>query len=363
MLEQLRTTIGHQLLYHIVISVFIFAGMLIFGWILKKFLETAGRKIAARTQSTLDDALLEIILPRIKWLSVVVAAFLAIEEIEKSIPASELEAHRVIGYIGATNSVLFIVAVTFLAIQLLNASIKHFVVAQAKKTSSRVNDALIILINRLTNSLIVFIALIMVLGTFGFNVSSLLVFLGGSSVAVALAAQDTLSNMIAGFTIMIDKPFRIGDRIKLPSGEVGDVYEIGIRSTKILDSDNNMIINPNAELVKTKLVNYSYPENHMRVSVEVGVAYGTDLERAKKIIVNLAREHPNLLKEPDPEAFTTSLGDSAVIIQLIARTDDFRKRFRTETQIREAIYNAFSKEKIEIPVPQRVVRVINAPPQ
>jgi MscS family membrane protein len=361
MFEQLKASFGHELLYHVVVSVFIFAGMIILGWILKRFLETAGRKIATRTQSKLDDILLEIVLPRIKWLSIIAAAYFAISEIEKSVPLSDLNAHRIIGYIGATVSVLFIVAITFLAIQLLNASIKYFVEAQARKTSSRVNDALTILINRLVNSLIIFIALIMVLGTFGVNVSSLLVFLGGSSVAVALAAQDTLSNMIAGFTIMIDRPFRIGDRIKLPSGELGDVYEIGLRSTKILDADNNMIINPNAELVKTKIVNYSYPQNHMRVSVEVGVAYGTDLDRAKKIMVDLARQHTNLLTDPGPEAFTTALGDSAVNILLVGRTDDFRKRFRTETELREQIYNAFNKEKIEIPFQQRVVRVVNTP--
>ncbi|HEY6952381.1 MAG TPA: mechanosensitive ion channel domain-containing protein [Bacteroidota bacterium] len=361
MLEQLKTLLGHQLAFHIVVSFLIFAGLIILGWILRRFLETAGRRITARTQSELDDILLEIFLPRIKWLSIVLASYLAIDEIEKSIPVSDLNAHRIIGYISAAVSVLFIVAITFLAIQLLNASIKHFVVAQAKKTSSRVNEALITLINRLTNSLIVFIALIMVLGTFGVNVSSLLVFLGGSSVAVALAAQDTLSNMIAGFTIMIDRPFRIGDRIRLPSGEIGDVFEIGLRSTKILDADNNMIINPNAELVKTKIVNYSYPENHMRVVVDVGVAYGTDLDRAKKILVELARNHQNLLKDPGPEAFTTSLGDSAVTLQLVGRTDDFRKRFKTETELREQIYSAFNKEKIEIPFPQRVVRVMKDP--
>jgi len=361
MLEQLRETLGHPLLYHSIVSVFIFAGMLLLGWIVKKFLETAGRKIASRTQSTLDDILLELILPKIKWLSIVAAAYLAIDEIEKSLSTSDVNAHRAVAYISATVSVLFIVAITFLAIQLLNASVKYFVETQARKTSSKVNDALITLLNRLTNSLIVFIALIMVLGTFGVNVSSLLVFLGGSSVAVALAAQDTLSNMIAGFTIMIDRPFRVGDRIKLPSGEVGDVYEIGLRSTKILDSDNNMIINPNAELVKTKLVNYSYPQNHMRISVEVGVAYGTDLDRAKKIMVDLAKQHANLLAEPGPEAFTTALGDSAITIQLIARTDDFRKRFRTETELREQIYGSFIKENIEIPFPQRVIRTINPP--
>ncbi len=361
MLEQLKTFLGHQLLYHIIVSVFIFVGMIALGWIMKRFLDTAGRKIIARTQSKLDDILLEIILPRIKWLFFVAAAYLSIDEIEKSLPLSDSNSHRIMGYISSTVSVLFIVAITFLAIQLLNASIKYFVEAQAKKTASKVNDALIILMNRLTNSLIVFIALIMVLGTFGVNVSSLLVFLGGSSVAIALAAQETLSNMIAGFVIMIDRPFRVGDRIKLPSGEVGDVYEIGLRSTKILDFDNNMIINPNGELIKTKLVNYSYPENHIRVVVDVGVAYGTDLDRAKKIMVDLARMHANLLKEPGPEAFTTSLGDSAVNIQLVGRTDDFRKRFRTETELREQIYNAFNKEKIEIPYPQRVVRIVNTP--
>jgi MscS family membrane protein len=361
MIEQLKTTLGHQLLYHIIVSAVLFVGLIILGWILKRILETAGRKIATRTQNTLDDTLLEIVLPRIKWLSIIAAAYLAIDEIEKSVPLSDLNAHRIIGYISAAVSVLFIVAITFLAIQLLNASIKHFVETQARKTSSKVNDTLTILLNRLVNSLVVFIALIMVLGTFGVNVSSLLVFLGGSSVAVALAAQDTLSNMIAGFTIMIDKPFRVGDRIKLPSGELGDVYEIGLRSTKILDTDNNMIINPNAELIKTKIINYSYPENHMRVSVEVGVAYGTDLDRAKKVMVDLAKKHANLLKDPGPEAFTTALGDSAVNILLVGRTDDFRKRFRTETELREQIYYAFNKENIEIPFPQRVVRVVNTP--
>jgi small-conductance mechanosensitive channel len=335
--------------------------MILLGWILGRFLATAGRRLAAKTQSTLDDTLIEITLPRIKWLSIVAASYLAVDEIEKSIPAAEVNAHRIITYISAAISVLFIVAITFLTIQLLNASIKHFVVMQAKRTSSKANDALILLLNRVANSIIIFIAVIMVLGTFGVNVNSLLVFLGGGSVAVALAAQDTLSNMIAGFVIMIDRPFRVGDRIQLPSGEVGDVYEIGLRSTKILDFDNNMIINPNGDLIKTKIVNYSYPENHSRVSVDVGVAYGTDLARAKTIMVDLARQHPEILKDPGPEAFTTALGDLAVNLRLVGRTDDFRKRFRTETELRESIYDTFNKEKVDIPFPQRVVRVLNEP--
>lgn len=361
MSELLKNIIGRQFGYHVVIAALIFIGVVFAGWVLKRFLNTAGRKLIARTQSTLDDVLLEIVLPRIKWLSIVVAAYLGVEEIAKSFPASDANVVQTLNYLRAILSVLFILAVTILASRLINASIKYFVEAQAKKTNSKTNDALILLLSRLTNSLIVFIALIMVLGTFGVNVSSLLVFLGGSSVAIALAAQDTLSNMIGGFVIMIDRPFRVGDRIKLPSGEIGDVVEIGLRSTKILDFDNNLVINPNAELLKTKIVNYSYPENHIRVLVDVSVAYGTDLDRAKSTITELAQRHPELLKDPKPEVFTTSLGDSAIHLQLVGRTDDFRKRFRTETELREQIYAAFGRENIEIPFPQRVVHVVNPP--
>ncbi len=361
MLDQLKAFLSNDLLYHVVVSCLIFVGIVILGWIIKRILETAGRRIAARTETQLDDILLDIILPRSKWFVVVIAAYLAVNELEKTLPAGDANSIRLVGYLGDAVSVLFILAVTFLMMLMLNASIRYIVETQARKTSSRVNNALILLLNRLANSLIAFIALIMILGTFGVNVSSLLVFLGGSSVAVALAAQDTLSNMIAGFVIMIDRPFRVGDRIKLPTGEVGDVYEIGLRSTKILDFDNNLIINPNGELIKSKLINYSYPQNHMRVVVEVGVAYGTDLARAKKIMVDLAMKHADLLRDPGPEAFTTALGDSAVNLQLVARTDDFRKRFRTETELREQIYSTFMRENIDIPYPQRVVRVIHPP--
>ncbi len=152
----------------------------------------------------------------------------------------------------------------------------------AKKTESTINEAVFPILNRLVMILILFIAVVISLGHFGVDVSSLLVFLGGGSVAIALAAQETLANMIAGFIIMLDRPFRLGDRIKLPTGEIGDVYEIGLRSTKILDFDNNLIISPNSELTKTKVINYSYPRNDIRVLVEVNVAYGTSIERAKR---------------------------------------------------------------------------------
>jgi small-conductance mechanosensitive channel len=212
-------------------------------------------------------------------------------------------------------------------------------------------------LNRVINILIVLISLIIVLHHFGQDVSSLVVSLGVGSLAIALAAQETIANMIGGFVIMTDRPFRVGDRIKLPSGEVGDVQEIGIRSTKILDFDNNLIVSPNAELIKGKIINYSYPGDQIRIFVDVSVAYGTDLDRAKSIILKHALEHPDVLRDPAPAVFLVGFGESGLNLQLNGRTNDYRIKFLIETKLREQIYATFLNEGIQIPLPQRVVHL------
>ncbi|MDI6780342.1 MAG: mechanosensitive ion channel [Bacteroidota bacterium] len=110
---------------------------------------------------------------------------------------------------------------------------------------------------------------------------------------------------------MIDRSYRVGDRIQLPSGEVGDVAEIGLRSTRVLNFDNNYIAVPNAEMIKLRIVNYSYPHKSVRAFVDVGVIYGTDIEKARRILLNLATNHPDLLKEPAPEVFVIDFAQSS----------------------------------------------------
>jgi small-conductance mechanosensitive channel len=158
---------------------------------------------------------------------------------------------------------------------------------------------------------------------------------------------------------MLDRPFRVGDRIQLPSGDIGDVSEIGIRSTRIQNFDNNLIVIPNAELVKTRIINYSYPQQAIQVFVDVGVAYGTELDHPKRIITEFAKQHPDVLKDPAPETFTVAFADSSISLRLVARTADYRKKFLIETTLREQIYNAFIEQGIQIPYPQRVVHIVN----
>lgn len=357
--QNLRNALGSDILYHLVMAAVMFLATVVLGWVVKRFLATAGRKLITKTASELDDLILNILLDKIKWIAVVTGSYLASEEIAKSTTEADVTARQLLSYANGIIFVCFVFVVTLVIIRIVDTSIKHAMESHARRTSSKLNEAILPLVNRVVNILIALIALIIVLDHFGQDVSSLVVSLGVGSLAIALAAQDTLANMIAGFVIMLDRPFRVGDRIQLPSGEVGDVYEIGIRSTKILDFDNNLIVSPNADLIKGRVVNYSYPEQVIRVAVEVGVAYGTELDRAKLIMTSLAKQHPDVLKEPLPEVFVVALADSSVNLRLVARTGDFRKKFLVETTLREQIYNTFRAEGIEIPFPQRVVYLAN----
>jgi MscS family membrane protein len=156
---------------------------------------------------------------------------------------------------------------------------------------------------------------------------------------------------------MIDRPFRVGDRIKLPSGEIGDVHEIGLRSSTILDFDNNLIVSPNSDLTKAKVINYSYPGTEIRVLVEVNVAYGTSIDIVRDIMLGFAQKHMDILKQPTPEVFFSVMGESSCTLQLIARTDDWKKKGRIEAALREQIYTAFMKQGISSGYAQHIVQL------
>jgi MscS family membrane protein len=360
-MQALQTYIGGIQLSPVVTALLLFLGAMALGWITRWILNTLGRRLIAKTVSDLDNIILEIVVDRIKWIAVVAGAYLATEELAQTTGVTSATLRQWLGYGQGVIFVCFVAVIASVLIRVADSSVKYTMETHARKSSQKLNEAVLPLLNRVINILIVLIALIIILHHFGQDVSSLVVSLGVGSLAIALAAQETIANMIGGFVIMTDRPFRVGDRIKLSSGEIGDVHEIGIRSTKILDFDNNLIVSPNAELIKGRIINYSYPAEQIRISVDVSVAYGTDLARARAIMLKFAVQHPDVLKDPAPAVFLVSFGESSLNLQLIGRTNDFRLKFPVETTLREQIYNAFLKEGIEIPLPQRVVH-LSPPP-
>jgi small-conductance mechanosensitive channel len=346
-----RTDLAHHLLVATVIVVV----LALSSRLVRAILRFLAHRIFRHTENLLDDRITEVLLKYVRPLMLVTGFNLGVREIRKAVEAGHETFAQILDY---SEDLLYIAAV-WLAARILIGVVREIIAWYMERMSeggpSDISSSLGPLIRKSITFVVGVVALTVVLEHFSVNIGSLLVSLGVGSLAVALAAQDTLANMIAGFVIMIDRPFRVGDRVELPTGQVGDVQKIGLRSTKFLDFDNNVIVMPNAELTKGRLVNLAYPTSEVRVLLRLGVAYGTDPERVRKLLLGIAGAHPGVLAAPEPKVYCTALGESSVEFTLVGRTEDYRQRYDVETALREQAYQRCAQEGIVIPFPQRVV--------
>jgi small-conductance mechanosensitive channel len=180
------------------------------------------------------------------------------------------------------------------------------------------------------------VGMIVVAHHFGHDVSSLLTALGIGSLAIGLAAQQTLGNMIAGFTLLVDRPFRPGDRIRLASGETGEVAEIGIRSTRIVLDDANLLIVPNAELANSRVVNYAFPTPGARGEVRLKVA-NAQVAGAMVLARELLRGQAEVVATPEPEVAVVALDDGKAELALRFHVLAQGHQRRVEERLRGAL--------------------------
>ena len=200
---------------------------------------------------------------------------------------------------------------------------------------------------------IALVALSMLLQHFGVNVASLVVSLGVGSLAVGLAAQDTLSNMFAGFAILLDRPFRVGDRIQLATGEVGDVQAIGMRSTVMKTPEETVVIVPNSLLVKERLVNLSRPTRHLVTRVEVAVVFGSDLRKVRQVLTDAARSSARVDPQREVVVLITRLHESAVNFAVMFWARDYAEQGLARTEVYEAVHDGLTAAGIAVPRPTR----------
>ena len=187
----------------------------------------------------------------------------------------------------------------------------------------------------------------------GIDLSSLAFVAGAIGVGLGFGLQNVLSNFISGVIILAERPIAIGDRVE--QGEVaGLVMKISLRSTTIVTNDNISIIIPNSDFITQKVTNWSYGDPKVRLRVPVGVAYGTDPQKLKQLLLEVAREHPSVLREPAPEVFFSGFGDSSLNFELGVWTAEMTskpRRFRSELNF--AIERKLRENQVEIPFPQR----------
>jgi small-conductance mechanosensitive channel len=203
---------------------------------------------------------------------------------------------------------------------------------------------------------------LILLGQFSVAITPILTALGVGGLAVALALQDTLSNLFAGLHLLADKPIRVGDFVKLESGVEGFVEDIGWRSTRVRTLPNNLVVVPNAKLAQSVITNYHLPDPEMALLLPVSVSYAADPDHVEQVLVKettkAAGEVPGLLPEPAPFVrFIPGFGDFSLDFTLICRVASFVDQYLVQHELRKRILRRFRAEGIEIPYPIRTVEL------
>jgi len=241
----------------------------------------------------------------------------------------------------------------FIALAILVAGyVLHFLFRRVVKKAmhkAHIEDALIRIIGKIIKGVFIIVTVIMAVGQLGVNVGAALAGIGVLGIAVGFAAQDSLSNIIAGFIIFIDKPFRVGDFIT-HDDEYGRVEQITLRSTRIRTQDNTYVVIPNQKIINDVLIDHS-TNGETRVVVKVSIAYSASIDDARKALIESALKIDGVLENPEPSVVVDELADSGVNLFVRVWTKDASHERSIYFALTESSKKALDAAGISIPFP------------
>jgi len=306
-------------------------------------------KVTSKTKTDLDDIILAKISAPITFLVTMISINLGFLEIQL-----EEKMHLVVSNI--------IYSISFISVAYIIYSIIDIVLLRlwrkiSLKSKINIDESLTSIVHSIVKIILIILAVLYILQLWGVEIGPLLAGLGIAGLAVALALQPTLSNIFSGVSIVLDKSVRVGDLVYLDADTKGTILKIGIRSTKIKTFDNELIIIPNSKLADSKIQNVAQPEPKSRAVVPFGVAYGSDVDKVKKIVLSELKKIKNLESEPAPLVRFIEMADSSLNFKAYFFVNSFENRFSAIDEANTRIYNALRKNKIEIPFPQMDVYI------
>ncbi|HEY4013328.1 MAG TPA: mechanosensitive ion channel domain-containing protein [Polyangiaceae bacterium] len=215
-------------------------------------------------------------------------------------------------------------------------------------------------IAKILQYLIILLGFTVALTSIGVRLDALLAASTVVLVGLGFGLQNIAQNFVSGLILLFERPVARGDFVRI-GDTLGEVGDIGMRATRIVTRDEVTIIVPNSELVTARVINHSVPTPNLRIAVGVGVAYGTDLERLQKVLLELAAQDTELLREPAPEVRFDAFGESSLNFSLLVWIGNPREDLRVASRLRFAIEAAFRSAEIEIPFPQLGLHVRSRP--
>ncbi len=305
------------------------------------------RRLARRTSTQIDEILVASTMTPAKILIFTLAARVVLDSFD--LP------DEVVVWGGRAALVLGVLAFALFADRLVRGLLGNYVDTVDFLQSSAA------IIKILARAVILLLGMLVILDSMGVSITPLLASLGVGSLAIALALQPSLAQFFAGLYLLMDQPIRVGDFIKMESGEEGTVEGIGWRSVRIRLLSNDLVIIPNDKMASATLLNYNLPANESGLYVDVGVAYESDLAHVEKVTLDVAqavqKEMDACTDDWEPRFRYTGFNDSAIGITVILRLKEIGERYSVRSEFIKRLHARYRDEGITIPFPIRTLYV------
>jgi small-conductance mechanosensitive channel len=302
------------------------------------------KSIIRRTPTRFDDAFLRTIARESKWLVTVFLARYAIRH-------AGLLSDRLRMILDDVSFLLGLVLAVVIALKLINFAAQWYKDhLEPEKDRSRL-DPIVLTMQRVAGVLVVVIGASIGLSHFGINITAISALILAGALVISMGTRSIVADVVSGFLILLDQPFRVGDDILIEAlGTWGRVTDIGTRSTHLHTRDNRVVIVPNSQIGEGRVTNYSYPDPRYRAQVEIGVPYGSDVIRVRRVIQDAVRAVDGVLADRPVEVLFLQFGDSARVMHVRWWVESIRRERRVRDQVNIAIEHALDEAGIDIPL-------------
>jgi MscS family membrane protein len=317
---------------------------LIAAFLLKVVLKTVLKPLAKKTKTKIDDII-------IKSLSSIIFYIIFLVGIKIGLSQFQLTTNV---FHNLVDTLLILIISVFL-VKIINHLADLWLKEWKFKTKTTADERLIPFLQKILKAIVIILAVIFAFSGWNVDISPLLATAGIAGLAIGLAVKDSLSNILGGLQLVLDKTFKVGDKVELESGEMGVIMDIGLRSTKLKTYDNEVIYIPNGFLANAKIKNFTHPDVSIRVNVEFGVAYGSDTEKVRQVVLEAIKNIDTVIEAPEPVVQFLKMSDFSLDFIARAWVKEYTLAYSTKLRMTDEIYIALNKAGIDIPFPTRTV--------
>jgi MscS family membrane protein len=326
-----------KFLFTLIVSVII-------AFLTKLILQKVLKPLAKRTKTKVDDLIIKNTSSILFYIIIVIGFKTGLQYFE----------FETILYNNLVDTLLIII-ISALAVKIISSFSKHWLKEWAAKTKSTADDRLIPLVAKILKTVVLILAFIFIFDAWDINIGPLLTTAGIAGLAIGFAVRDSLANILGGVQLVLDKTFKVGDKVEMDSGELGVILDIGLRSTKLKTYDNEVIYIPNGSLANTKVKNLTVPDLSIRVNVNFGVVYGSDPEKVKEVVLEALKKIETVLEDPAPAVQFLQMSDFSLDFVARAWVQNYLEAYSTKLNMTDAVYNALNAANIGIPFPTRTI--------